>query len=87
MKRALLAACAVAFPLWSGLLAGCDDPEARYDVGYDDGSAVGYNTACQIRATLVEGAFDNADYARGYAEGMTAGTMACNADRAAGRVR
>jgi hypothetical protein len=84
-KRALLAPCAVALPLLSSLLACRPDPEERYDVGYDDGYAVGYNTACQIRATLIEGDFDNADYARGYSQGTTDGVMACNADRAAGR--
>jgi hypothetical protein len=64
-------------------LAGCDDPEERYDVGYDDGYAVGYNTACEIRATLIEGDFDNSDYASGYAAGQTDGIAACNADRKA----
>lgn len=68
------------------LLASCDDADERYNAGYSDGYAVGYNTACQIRATLVEGDFDNDDYARGYAKGQTAGTIACNADRKAGRV-
>ena len=45
----------------TGLVA-CDDADERFDVGYSDGVAVGYNTACQIRATLVEGDFDNVDY-------------------------
>ncbi len=53
-------------------LSEYDDPKERYDVGYSDGYAVGYNTTCQIRATLVYGDFDNADYARGYADGQTA---------------
>lgn len=57
--------------------ASCADPEERYDVGYDDGYAVGYNSTCQIRATLVEGDFGNEDYARGYAEGMAAGAYDC----------
>ena len=59
-------------------VAGCSDSEERYDAGYNDGYAVGYNTACKIRATLVEGAFDNADYARGYSLGQTDGIIACN---------
>jgi hypothetical protein len=67
------------------VLVGCKDAEERYDVGYSDGYAVGYNTACQIRVTLIEGDFDNVDYARGYARGQTAGIMACNDDKAAGR--
>lgn len=69
------------------LLAACDDAEERYDVGYDDGYAVGYNTACEIRTTLIEGDFDSADYARGYANGQADGIAGCNADRQAGRVR
>lgn len=67
------------------VLTMCDDSGERYDAGYSDGFAVGYNTACEIRATLVEGDFGNADYARGYADGQTAGTMACNDDRRRGR--
>ena len=66
-------------------LAGCGDPEERYDAGYGDGYAVGYNTACQIRATMIEGAFDNADYSRGYSVGQTDGIIACNRDKEAGR--
>jgi len=63
------------------VLLGCDDSEERYNAGYSDGYAVGYNTACQIRATLVEGEYSNADYARGFAQGQTDGIIACNADR------
>ena len=68
----------------TGLVA-CDDADERFDVGYSDGVAVGYNTACQIRATLVEGDFDNVDYARGFAKGKADGVAACYADRKAGR--
>jgi len=62
-------------------LFGCDDSDERYNVGYSDGYAVGYNTACQIRATLVEGDYGNADYARGFAYGQTDGIIACNAGK------
>lgn len=59
-------------------LQGClPDPEERYDVGYDDGYASGYNTTCKIRATLVEGDWDNKDYSRGYEEGYAAGSYDC----------
>lgn len=68
-------------------LAGCEKAAERRDVGYSDGYAVGYNTACEIRATLVDGDFDNPDYAKAYAAGQTDGTVACNADRAVGKVR
>jgi hypothetical protein len=71
------------------LAVGCSvaDPEERYDTGAGDGYAVGYNTACEIRATLIEGDFDDQDYARGYAEGMEDGIADCNADRRSGNVR
>ena len=65
------------------MLAGCGgtDGDDRYGVGYRDGYAVGFNTTCEIRATLVEGAWDDEDYSRGYAEGQVAGTIDCNASR------
>ena len=62
------------------MLSACfdkNDPDERFDVGYDDGYAVGYNTECKIRTTLIEGDFDNADYSRGYYMGLTAGATAC----------
>lgn len=65
-------------------LAACDSEEKK-DAGYSDGYAVGYNTACEIRATLINGDFDNASYAAAYANGQTDGIVACNADKAAGR--
>lgn len=37
-------------------LAACGDGLGE-DEGYKDGYAVGYNTACEIRATMVHGAF------------------------------
>ena len=61
-------------------LAGCinkSDPDERFDVGYSDGYAVGYNTECKIRATLIEGDFENADYSRGYYLGLSDGATAC----------
>ena len=64
-------------------LAGCidDDSDERLDEGYSDGYAVGYNTECKIRATLIEGDFDNADYSRGYYAGLADGAEACRRDR------
>ena len=53
------------------------DPDERFDIGYSDGYAVGYNTECKIRATLIEGDFDNADYSRGYYLGLSDGATAC----------
>ena len=64
------------------ILSACgESADARYDTGYSDGYAVGYNTTCQIRATLIEGDWGDKNYSRGYADGVTAGTAACNADR------
>lgn len=65
------------------VIAGCSesDGDDRYGVGYRDGYAAGFNTTCQIRTTLVEGAWDDADYSRGYADGQVAGTVDCNASR------
>jgi len=61
----------------AGLTVSCADPDERYDAGYSDGYAVGYNTTCQIRATMIEGDWGNADYSRGYADGNDAGSAAC----------
>jgi hypothetical protein len=52
--------------------------EDKFDVGYDDGFATGYNTACEIRATLIEGDWDSPTYSRGYNEGNAAGVIVCN---------
>ena len=68
-------------------LSACEGvDEEAYDRGYDDGYAVGYNTTCEIRATMIEGDWADEDYSRGYAEGQTDGTIACNADKDAGNV-
>lgn len=73
-------------PAMCSVLAGCSKAEERADVGYDDGYAVGYNTACEIRATLVNGDFENKHYAAAYARGQSDGIVACQADRKAGKV-
>jgi hypothetical protein len=59
---------------------GCTDPEERYEAGYGDGYAVGYNETCEIRTTLIEGDFDNQSYSDGYEQGYFAGAEACRAD-------
>lgn len=59
-------------------LAGCEDSDARFDTGYSDGYAAGFNTACEIRATLIEGDWDDENYSRGYSDGQTAGIVDCN---------
>lgn len=63
-------------------IGGCgESDDARYDAGYSDGYAVGFNTACEIRATLIEGNWEDTEYSRGYAMGQTAGVVDCNASR------
>ena len=46
---------------------GSDRPDAdgMYDSGFSDGYATGYNTTCQIRATLIND-YDDENYRRGY---------------------
>ena len=39
--------------------------------------AVGYNTTCEIRATLVEGNWDNQDYMEAYNDGYADGAADC----------
>lgn len=61
MRISLLITMAVA-------LYACDNsnPERSRDIGYSDGYAVGFNTTCEIRKTLIDGDFDNPDYANAY---------------------
>ena len=69
------------FPLAAIMIvvqSGCDEVrDGRVDVGYNDGYAVGYNTECKIRATLIEGDFDSEHYSRGYNSGLYDGAKAC----------
>lgn len=57
------------------------NPEERANVGYDDGYAVGYNTTCKIRSTLIEGDWDNEDYSDAYKRGYADGAAACIAEQ------
>lgn len=69
------------------ILSACGGTdEEAYDRGYGDGYAVGYNTACEIRATMVAGDWSDEDYSRGYADGQTDGTIACNSDKSSGAI-
>jgi hypothetical protein len=56
-------------------LGACDSTDWR-DTGYRDGYAATINTACNFRSTMIEGKFDNAEYARGYSLGANAGATA-----------
>ncbi len=45
------------------VLPGCgQNADACYDYGYSDGYAAGYNTTCEIRATLVKGDWNDKHY-------------------------
>ena len=60
------------------LLSSCGGADTDWsDVGYDDGYAVGYNTTCKIRATLVEGNWDNEEYMEAYNYGYADGAADC----------
>lgn len=80
--RAALATIAL-----SSVLIGCGPSKSeRFDSGRKDGYAAGYNTACDIRATLIAGTWDDDQYSRGYAIGHSEGIAACEADRHSGTV-
>ena len=67
--------------LFQFLTACSSDDRLGYDEGYDDGYAAGYNTTCVRRVTLVEGAWDNADYSDGYADGEYDGEVDCHREK------
>ena len=83
VKKAGLAALGVSAVL---VLQGCsgssfESTEDRYEIGYDDGFAPGYNTTCLFRSTLVRGDWDDDHYTEGYNEGYAAGAAVCTRDR------
>jgi len=60
------------------LLTSCSDSsDSRYNSGYSDGYATGFNTTCKIRATLIEGDWDNEYYTDGYSQGYSSGSNDC----------
>lgn len=63
------------------LLSACDVRKNKYDAGYDDGWAAGYNTTCKIRATMIEGDWDSESYSRGYSDGYADGSYECRNQR------
>ena len=58
-------------------MIGCESADSRYDYGYDDEYAAGYNTTCKIRATMVKGDWDDEQYSRRYRNGYADGSLAC----------
>ena len=64
------------------MLASCgDSADSRFDAGYSDGYASGYNTECKIRSTMIEGDWDDKNYTRGYNSGRVDGAADCRAER------
>ena len=63
-------------------LSGCGpSAETRYDAGYDDGYAEGYNTTLKIRATIVEGDWNDKHYSAGYRDGRSHGVAAATQEK------
>jgi hypothetical protein len=64
------------------VLVGCgESDEVIYDRGYSDGYAVGYNSKCANRTTLISADWDNGPYTDGYNTGYSAGLIACERER------
>ena len=59
--------------------------DRKYDIGYDDGFAVGYNSTCKIRSTLINGDWESPSYSEGYAEGIIDGGAECLKDKDDGK--
>ncbi len=80
IKKSRVLKISALFTLVSMSLIGCGpSADSRYDSGYSDGYAEGYNTECKIRATMVEGDWDDKNYSKGYQDGRAAGVAACRA--------
>jgi len=68
MASALMAAFVLGASL---VLAGCgESSDVSYNKGRVDGYAVGFNTACKIRASFIIADWENKHYSRGYADGV-----------------
>jgi len=81
MKKTLLVLSLLIIFAGCGESADSRSADSRYDTGFDDGHAVGYNTTCKIRATLVEGDWDDENYSRGYNDGLIVGADECRANK------
>ena len=72
----------IATAFFSIFLSGCgESADTRYNSGFSDGYAEGYNTTCKIRATMVKGDWDDKHYSRGYQDGRADGAADCRAKR------
>ena len=58
-------------------LTACDS-DKNYDLGYNDGYAVGYNTVCKVkRGNLIKGDWESKNYSLGYEDGYDDGASDC----------
>ena len=64
----------------AAFMSACLEDE-RFATGHSDGYAKGYNTECKIKATIIEGDFDNEGYSRGYNAGLVDGANDCKMQR------
>jgi hypothetical protein len=76
MRLLLWAACLAVTLFLIAMLGGCESKGYSYEPGYSDGYAAAINTACRFRATMVWGHYGYLSYAKGYAKGAAAGTLA-----------
>ena len=77
MKYFISLIVAVSILCTSLSFVGCwPSADSRYDSGYSDGYAEGYNTTLKIRATMVEGDWNDKNYSRGYSDGRRDGVSA-----------
>jgi len=60
------------------ILVSCgESSDSRYDSGFSDGYAAGYNTTCGLRATMIEGDWSDSNYTKGYNNGYSDGSKDC----------
>ena len=59
------------------LISCGESKDVSYDRGFDDGYAIGFNTTCEIRSTLIAGDWDNKHYSDGYRDGYQEGSLDC----------
>ncbi len=84
MKSRTLAQIYSVVAMLSGVIAltGCGpSADSRYDYGFNDGYATGYNTTCEIRATLIKGDWKDERYSTGYRDGYSEGASECKKSR------
>ena len=61
--------------------SGCSRGGYEDGTGFSDGFIAGYGRACQISSPAENRRWQNADYSRGYADGVEKGIQACSEER------